>query len=136
MANDSYLPKDFWAYEHIVNNCYQLVSYLFGLDCLLARAWKQVVEHARLFQAEYKRFESNFLFYYVSVLEELNRRSQTFAHSGADKSISTLKSSQLDFITILDGIEHLNYYVRTRSWAQSNPCRKSDATRPSPISPW
>ena len=37
----------------MTNDSHQLVNHLFRLDCLLARAWKQVVEHARSFQADF-----------------------------------------------------------------------------------
>ena len=59
-SNEAYFPKDFWAYEHMVRNFYTITSYLFGPDCLLARAWKIVLNHAKTNEATYKRFEGDY----------------------------------------------------------------------------
>ena len=37
-TNEAYLPHDFWAFEHMVRNFIELVSYLLGPECLIARA--------------------------------------------------------------------------------------------------
>ena len=111
-SNDVYFPKDFWAFEHMLRNFYTITAYLFGPDCLMARAWKIVLDHANSHQATYKRFEREYQHFYVSVLDELHRRTQTFIHSAADGLISSLKTKQLDFSIILDSIENHTYFVR------------------------
>ena len=56
-TNEAYLPRDFWAFEHMVRNFIELVSYLLGPECLIARAWRQIMDRAQKKQMIYKRFE-------------------------------------------------------------------------------
>ena len=37
-SNEVYFPKDFWAFEHMLRNFHNITFYLFGPDCLMARA--------------------------------------------------------------------------------------------------
>ena len=122
-SNEVYLPKDFWAFEHMVRNFSTITSYLFGNDCLMARAWRIVLEHAGTHQATYKKFERDYQYFYVIVLDELHRRTQTFIHSAADGLLSSLKIRQLDFSSILDAIENHTYFVRRPTGL---PKRKQD----------
>ena len=71
-----------------------------------------VLDHANSNQATYKRFERDYQYFYVSILDELHRRPQTFINSAADGLISSLKIKQLDFFTILESIENHTYFVR------------------------
>ena len=119
---------DFWAFEHMVKNFKTITSYLFGPDCLLARSWNIVLEHANKNQATYKRFEREYQYFYVSLLDELRRRTQTFIHSAADGLVATLKTKQLDFSVILEAVENHTYFVRRPS---SLPKRKQDNTNTS-----
>ena len=112
----------------MVRNFYTITSYLFGPDCLLARAWKIVLNHAKTNEATYKRFERDYQYFYVSILDELHRRTQTFIHSAADGIIANLKVKQLDFSIILDAVENHTYFVRRPAGL---PKRKQEQTNPS-----
>lgn len=112
----------------MVRNFYTITTYLFGPDCLMARAWKVVVDHASSNQETYKRSEREYQYFYISILDELHRRTQTFIHSTADGIIVNHKIKQLDFSSILESVENHTYFVRRPSGL---PKRKHETPPPS-----
>lgn len=108
-TNEAYLLRDFLAFDHMVKNYIELVSYLLGPECLISRAWKQVHNHAQKMQVIYKRFEREDRYFYTCLLDELHRRTQTFIQSGADGLVSSMEFEQLDFADIHRSID--NYFT-------------------------
>lgn len=124
--NEKYLPFDFWGFEHMIKNFYTLASYLGGEHCLTARAWKNVLAHAQEYQALYRKLERDNQYFYISVCDDLNRRTQTFIHSGAGGNLDEAKKGHLEFSSILDDIESNKYHIRKPSWL---PKKRKDNER-------
>ena len=102
--NEKFLPSDFWAYEHMVTNYYTLVCFIGGENCLTARAWKKVIDHAKRHQALYQKYEREHEYFYVSVCDDLHRCTQTCIHSGASGKAEEIKTHHLNFNGIFDDI--------------------------------
>ena len=114
--SETYLSKDFWAYEHQIKNFAMLCEIIGGRDCLTARAWRIVTSHAQRFQAIYKRLERENNIFYISLLDELHRRTQCFIHSCAHGKVDELNLKQLDFSRIFEEVENHRYYVKKPMW--------------------
>lgn len=123
--NETYLPKDFWAYEHMITNFYELCCYLGGVNCFTAKAWEKIVKHAKANQIAYKKYEKENDLFYISLCDEWMRRTQTFIHSGACGKIGNLKREHVDFMPTLMDIEFHRYYVRRPCWLP-RPKRKQE----------
>ena len=114
--SETYLAKDFWAYEHQIKNFQILCEIIGGKDCLTARAWRTVTQHAQRFQAIYKHMEKDSNLLYIGILDELHRRTQSFIHSCAHGRVEELNLKQLDFSRILDKVENHRYYAKRPMW--------------------
>ena len=114
--SENYLPKDFWAYEHQVKNFAMLCELLGGPDCLTARTWKGVARHAQIQQATYRRLEKENNIFYICLLDELHRKTQSFIHSCAHGRVDELNVRQLDFSQIFNEIEGHKYYAKKPLW--------------------
>ena len=113
---ENYLPKDFWAYEHQARNFAMLCDLIGGPDCLTARAWKKVAQHAQRQQATYRRLEKEHFIFYICLLDELHKKTQSFIHSCAHGKVEELNVRQLDFSQIFDDIEVHKYYAKRPLW--------------------
>ena len=123
--NETYLPKDFWAYEHMIVNFYQLCCYIGGENCLTAKAWEKIVEHAKENQIAYKKYERDNDMFYISLCDDWMRRTQTHTHSGASGKLASLKSEHINFMPNLMDIEFHRYHVRRPFWLP-RPKRKQE----------
>ena len=131
-TNDAYLPRDFWAFEHMVRNFIELVAYLLGPECLITRAWRQILEHAQKKQALYKQFEREERYFFTCLLDELYRRTQTFIHSGADGLVSWLDFEQLSFHDITRSIDNYSHQVKRSIHTYLKRKYDSQNTNPTP----
>ena len=78
--SENFLPKHIWTYEHQIRNFLLLLQIFGGQDCLTAQAWLKVVEHAQRNQILYKSMERDCSFLYISLLDDLHYRTQSFIH--------------------------------------------------------
>lgn len=123
--SENFLARDFWAYEHQVRNFTMLCEIIGGEDCLTARAWRTVLKHARRHEATYKRMEKEHKIYYISILDELHRKTQSFIHSCAHGKKDELNLKQLDFSRIFEEVENHKYYAKRPLWLpKEQPKRK------------
>ena len=123
--NETYLPKDFWAYEHMIVNFHELCSYIGGANCVTAKAWEKIVTHAKQNQIAYKKYERENELFYISLCDEWMRRTQTHTHSGASGKLTNMKREHLDFKPTLMDIEFHRYHVRRPCW-MPRPKRKQE----------
>ena len=100
----------------MLRNFLTLVSYIGGENCLTVRARKRALSHAQQHQALYKRYEKENEYFYLSVCNDLNQRTQTFIHSGAAGNIDEIRKSHLDFSNVFDDIDFNRYHVRKPHW--------------------
>ena len=100
----------------MITNFFTLVCFIGGEHCLTARAWKKAIEHAKRHQALYKKYEREHECFYVSLCDDLHRRTQTCIHSGAAGKAEEVKKHHLDFNNIFDDIEFHKYFVRRPQW--------------------
>ena len=126
--SENYLAKDFWAYEHQIKNFSMLCGIIGGNDCLTARAWREAIKHAQRNQTTYRRIERDAPLFYVALVDELHRRTQTFIHSCAHGRIEELNVKQLDFSRIFEEIENHRYFVRRPAWLP----REQNKRKPQP----
>lgn len=103
--NETYLPKDFWAYEHMIVNFHELCCYIGGANCATAKAWEQIVSHAKQNQIAYKKYERENEMFYISLCDEWMRGTQTHTHSGASGKLVNMKKEHLNFTPTLMDIE-------------------------------
>ena len=105
-----------------------LCSIIVGEDCLTARAGKSVLKHVRKREATYKRMEKEHSIYYISLLDELHRRTQSLIHSCAHRRVEEPNMKQLDFSRIFDEVENHRYYAKRPLWLpREQPKRKPQA---------
>ena len=125
--NETYLPRDFWAYEHMIINFQELCAYIGGANSITTMAWAKIVRHAKQNQLAYKKYERENDLFYISLCDDWMRRTQTFIHSGASGKLTDQKREHIDFMPTLMDIEFHRYHVRRPCW-MPRPKRKADNT--------
>ena len=114
--NEKYIPADFWGYEHMLKNFMELISFIGGPDCHLARAVRRILSHAKMNQGLYKRYERENQHFYVAICEIIHQRAQIFINSCSEGTVDAMKVRHINYSDFLDDIEMNKFYVKVPLW--------------------
>ena len=123
------LPYDYGTFLHMVKNMRFMCEYLGGTHCLAAKAWNTMAKHTKRNEPLYKEMAREHPTFYISVLDDLHRRFQTFIHSCAFGVFDDLKISHVKFDEVTRKIDNYEYNVRKPIWLPK-PKRKEQELQP------
>ena len=129
--NEKYIPADFWGYEHMLKHFMEVVSFIGGPDCHLARAVRRILSHAKMNQGLYKRYERENQHFYVAICEIIHQRSQIFINSCSEGIVDAMKVRHINYSDFLDDIEMNKFYVKVPLWLRrKNKKREAPQDKP------
>ena len=126
-----FIPYDFSSFLHMLKNITFICEYLGGPHCMTATAWRTAVQHASTNKLTYREEQQKDKLFYASVLDDYNRRFQTFLRSCAFAKADKLRRNQLDFETICTTIETFGYQTRQPIWMKKRDAENNHSFNPS-----
>ena len=110
--NKKYIPVDFWGYERMPNIFLELICFIGVPECSMAKALRRILNHTKMNQGLYKRFERENQHFYVAICEIIHHRAQIFIHFCSEGTVNAMKIRHIDYSDVLGEIEINKFNVK------------------------